>query len=167
VAKLLGLGYPGGPVIDRLARQGDPAFIAFPRTRLPGYETSFSGIKTAVFYALEKKSQAERDRLLETHIPDLAASFQAAVIDMLVEPLQRAVRETGIRDVAVVGGVSANSALRERARSAADEQGFTVHIPPLAYCMDNAAMIAVTGHFKLLAGQESPLTLTAVPNLTI
>lgn len=167
VAKLLGLGYPGGPVIDRLARNGDPAFIAFPRTRLPGYETSFSGIKTSVLYALEKMSGSERETLRTNHLADLCASFQAAVIDMLMDPLLRAVADTGIRHVAIAGGVSANSALRERAGKAAEKEGFSLYIPPLAYCMDNAAMIAVTGHFKHLAGLESPLTLTAAPNLTV
>lgn len=167
VAKLLGLGYPGGPVIDRLARDGDPTFIRFPRTRLPGYETSFSGIKTSVLYTLEKLSDEERASLRTFHLADVCASFQAAVIDMLMEPLLRAVADTGIRHVAIVGGVSANSALRESARQAGEREGFSLYIPPLAFCMDNAAMIAMTGHFKHLAGLESPLTLTAVPNLTV
>jgi N6-L-threonylcarbamoyladenine synthase len=167
VAKLLGLGYPGGPEIDRLAATGDPAFRAFPRTRLPGFDFSFSGIKTSVLYYLNKFSEEERAALLESRLPDLAAAFQQAVVEMLIDPLRRAVRETGARHVAVVGGVSANTALRAAAETLSREEGFTLHTPPLAYCMDNAAMIAVTGRFKLAAGLTSPLTLTAEPGLAL
>ncbi|WP_457652186.1 tRNA (adenosine(37)-N6)-threonylcarbamoyltransferase complex transferase subunit TsaD [Rhodocaloribacter sp.] len=167
VAKLLGLGYPGGPEIDRLAAAGDPAFHAFPRTRLPGFDFSFSGIKTSVLYYLNKFSEEERAALLESRLPDLAAAFQQAVVEMLIDPLRRAVRETGARHVAVVGGVSANTALRAAAETLSREEGFTLHTPPLAYCMDNAAMIAVTGRFKLAAGRTSPLTLTAEPGLAL
>lgn len=167
VAKLLDLGYPGGPVIDRLAATGNPAAFDLPRTRLEGYETSFSGIKTAVLYLLNRMTEDEREAMRRDHLADLCASFQAAVIDMLMDPLLRAVRETGIQSVAIVGGVSANSALRARAKAAGEDQSFSLYIPPLRFCMDNAAMIAVTAHFKFLAGQESPLTLTAIPNLSL
>ncbi len=167
VAKLLGLGYPGGPEIDRLAATGDPAFRTFPRTRLPGFDFSFSGIKTSVLYYLNKFSEEERAALLTNRLPDLAAAFQQAVVDMLIDPLRRAVRETGARHVAVVGGVSANTALRAAAETLGREEGFGLYMPPLAYCMDNAAMIAVTGRFKLEAGLTSPLTLTAEPGLAL
>lgn len=167
VAKLLGLGYPGGPAIDGLAREGDPTFQDFPRTRLDGYAYSFSGIKTAVLYHLNRVPDTQREAYINHHLADLCASFQAAVIEMLMVPLRRAIRETGLRHVAIVGGVSANSALRAAAEDAAREDGFSLYIPPLAYCMDNAAMIAISARFKLEAGHASPLTLTAQPNLAV
>ncbi len=167
VAKMLDLGYPGGPVIDRLAKTGDPAFVNFPRTKLGSYEFSFSGIKTAVLYYLNRLSEAERTRTVEEKLPDLCASFQAAVLDMLMEPTLEAVKKTGIPRLAIVGGVSANTELRSRAAGHAEEEGFSLYIPPLAFCMDNAAMIAVTGHFKYGAGIRSPFTLSAVPNLSL
>jgi len=167
VARLLELGYPGGPEIDRLARQGDPNFVAFPRPRLEGYDFSFSGLKTAVRYYLDQFSEAERARLLAQHRADLCASFQQAVVDVLIDALRRAIQDTGLRHVAIVGGVSANSALRAAAQALAEELDVRLYIPPLAYCMDNAAMIAITGYFKARAGLESPLTLAAVPALTV
>ncbi len=169
VAKLLGLGYPGGPKIDALAQQGDPAFHAFPRTLAgeAGYDFSFSGLKTSVLYFLNRFSEAERAAFLDEHLADLCAAFQQAVVDVLIDALRRAVGQTGARHVAVVGGVSANTALRAAAGALAQEAGFTLYLPPLRYCMDNAAMIAVTAHFKLAAGLTSPLTLTAQPGLAL
>jgi N6-L-threonylcarbamoyladenine synthase len=171
VAKMLGLGYPGGPIVDRLARDGDPAFQAFPRTRLGGadgpFDFSFSGLKTSVLYYLNRFSDAEREALLADHLPDIAASFQAAVVDVLVGAVRDAVRATGVEAVAIVGGVSANSALRREAEAAAEADGFGLFVPRPAFSVDNAAMIAVTGHFKWAAGVESPLTLSAVPNLAV
>lgn len=167
VAKMLGLGYPGGPEIDRIARDGDPAFHAFPRPRLGRYEFSFSGLKTSVLYYLNAYSPEDRATFLGSHLADLCASFQRAIVDVLVAAVCDAVEETGIRHVAIVGGVSANSALRAVAHDAAAARGFSLYIPPLAYCMDNAAMIAITGHYKHLAGIHSPLTLTAAPDLSV
>ncbi len=167
VARLLGLGYPGGPEIDRLARQGNPNFVTFPRPRLEGYDFSFSGLKTAVLYYLNQFPETERARLLAQHRADLCASFQQAVVDVLIDALRRAIQDTGLRHVAIVGGVSANSALRAAAQALAEELDVRLYIPPLAYCMDNAAMIAITGYFKACAGLESPLTLAAAPALTV
>lgn len=167
VAKMLDLGYPGGPAIDRLARDGDPTFHRFPRTRIGAYDFSFSGIKTAVLYYLNRYDTAERAAFLADHLADVCASFQAAIVDVLIGAIRKAVRETGIRHVAIVGGVSANSALQARARTYAAKDRFEVYIPALAHCMDNAAMIAMTGHFKAKAGQTSALSLTAQPNLTL
>ena len=171
VAKMLGLGYPGGPAIDRLAAEGDASFQDFPRTRLENergpFDFSFSGLKTSVLYYLNRFDEAGRAAHLERHLPDLAASFQAAVVDVLVGAIRDAVRATGIRAVAIVGGVSANSALREAALDAGASDGFDVFIPKPVYSVDNAAMIAVTGHFKWAAGVESPLTLSAAPNLAV
>ena len=165
VARLLGLGYPGGPEIDRLAQKGDPAFIRFPQPRLEGYDFSFSGLKTAVLYYLNQFSETERNRLLRHHLADLCAAFQQAVVDVLIDALRRAVEATGIRHVAIVGGVSANSGLRAAAEALSQTLDFRLYIPPMAYCMDNAAMIAITGYFKAQAGLTSPLTLSAKPTL--
>jgi N6-L-threonylcarbamoyladenine synthase len=167
VARLLGLGYPGGPRIDELARQGDPAFHVFPRTRFEDYTFSFSGIKTAVLYYLQRIPEVDRTAVLARHLPDLCAAFQQAVVEMLIEPLRRALRATGVRQVALVGGVSANTALRAAAASLCADEGAQLYVPPLAWCMDNAAMIALTASYKLAAGQTSPLTLTAEPNLVL
>lgn len=167
VARLLGLGYPGGPRIDELARRGDPGFYAFPRTRFEDYTFSFSGIKTAVLYYLQRYPEAERAAVLAQHLPDLCAAFQQAVVEMLTEPLRRAVRATGVRQVALVGGVSANTALRAAAGQCCTEEGAQLFVPPPAWCMDNAAMIALTGYYKHTAGYASPLTLTAEPNLAL
>ncbi len=167
VAKLFGLGYPGGPEIDRLASGGDPAFHDFPRSRPGGYDFSFSGLKTSVLYYLNGFSEDVRAQLLQDHRADLSAAFQEAVVDVLVDALRRAAEETGARHVAIAGGVSANSRLRARAEAAAEADGFRLYLPALRYCVDNAAMIAVTGFYKWQAGHESPLTLTAQPSLTL
>ena len=128
---------------------------------------SFSGIKTAVLYYLNSFEAEDRATLLEEHLPDICASFQQAVVDMLLQGVRRAIKRTGAQHLAVVGGVSANAALRSQAEALCKKHGLSLYVPPLAHCMDNAAMIAVTGYFKLQAGATSPLTLTAVPNLTL
>ncbi|GAB5518954.1 MAG: tRNA (adenosine(37)-N6)-threonylcarbamoyltransferase complex transferase subunit TsaD [Rhodothermales bacterium] len=167
VGKLLGLGYPAGPVIDRLAHTGDPTFQRFPRSRPGRTDYSFSGLKTNVLYYLNRFNEAERAQLLDEHLPDIAASVQQAIVDVLIASIEDAVRETGVRHVAIVGGVSANSGLRNAAQASAKRVGYDVYTPALAYCMDNAAMIATAGWRKLKAGHVSPLTLTAVPSLTL
>ena len=169
VAKLLDLGYPGGPEIDRLAKSGNPDFHAFPRSRpdRDGYDFSFSGLKTSVLYYLNKLPEPERAAFLEEHLADLCAAFQQAIVDVLIDALRRGLAETGVRHFAVVGGVSANSALRAAAEALAKETETKLHIPALRYCMDNAAMIAVTAHHKLAAGHTSPLSLTAQPALAL
>ena len=165
VARLLGLGYPGGPEIDALAQRGDPAFHAFPRTQAGGFDFSFSGLKTSVLYYLNAFSEAERSALLHNHLADVCAAFQQAVVDVLIDALRRGVRETRMADVAIVGGVSANTQLRAEAEALARNEGVRLHLPPLRYCMDNAAMIAVTAHHRLAMGRTSPLWLTAAPAL--
>ncbi|HEX7072221.1 MAG TPA: tRNA (adenosine(37)-N6)-threonylcarbamoyltransferase complex transferase subunit TsaD [Rhodothermales bacterium] len=167
VAKLLGLPYPGGPEIDRLAAQGDSTFHAFPRSTPGGYDFSFSGVKTNVLYYLNRFDEAARAEHLERHLADLCASFQASIVDVLVSAIERAVQETGIRDVAIVGGVSANSGLRRAAEQAANAGGFDVYIPAPRFCGDNAAMVAEAGYRKLHAGLTSPLSLTAEPSLSL
>ncbi|MFK7846815.1 MAG: tRNA (adenosine(37)-N6)-threonylcarbamoyltransferase complex transferase subunit TsaD [Rhodothermales bacterium] len=167
VAKLLGLGYPGGPKIDQLAKEGNAAFHAFPRSNLPAYEFSFSGLKTAVLYYLNQFDEGDRKVHVEKHLADICASFQQAVIDMLLTVLKRAVRRTGIKQVAIVGGVSANAGLRTAVEALGTAEGFDLFIPPVRFCTDNAAMIAITGSFKYQSGLTSPLTLTAIPSLKI
>jgi N6-L-threonylcarbamoyladenine synthase len=167
VAKLMDLGYPGGPVIDRMAANGDPAFVRFPRSRPSRFDYSFSGIKTSVLYYLNKFDESDRLRHMEKHASDLCASFQDAVVAMLLDGVREAIEETGIRDLAIVGGVSANSALRRGAERLAGERKVRLHVPKMAYCMDNAAMIAVTAAFKLSAGKASSLSMTAEPALRL
>lgn len=167
VAKLLGLGFPGGPAIDRLAKDGDPEFVQFPRSRPDTFSFSFSGIKTSVRYYLAGASDGERHTLLTDRLADVCASFQRAVVDVLSGAIVDAVAETGIRHVAVTGGVSANRELGQRLREEGRQHGFSVHIPRPSFCTDNAAMIAKAGEMKWLAGEVSPLTLTAEPNLVL
>jgi len=166
VAQLLDLGYPGGPAIDRLAADGDPSFHDFPRTRLDDHDFSFSGLKTSVLYYLRDLGE-EKASVLAEHRADLCASFQQAVVDVLVGAVCDAAERTGVRHVAVVGGVSANSALRAALRDAAAEDGFEVYTPEMAYCMDNAAMIARTGAMHVEAGHRSDPTLDIAPRLGV
>ncbi len=149
VARLLGLGYPGGPVVDRLAASGDPAAVPLPRPVASGLDWSFSGLKTAVRVAVERPDRAED--------ADVCASFQAAVVDVLLDRIQRAAAATGIRRVAIGGGVAANRGLR----AALAASGLAVTLPPMSRCTDNAAMIAHAGRLRLLAGQRDGLDLQA------
>jgi N6-L-threonylcarbamoyladenine synthase len=165
-ANILGLGYPGGPNIDRAARAGDPRAIPFPRTRLgPGsLDFSFSGIKTAVLYHCRGQNP-RRPRPLPTgrEIADVAASFQEAVVDTLVEKLLEAARRAGASRIAVGGGVAANSRLRERLADAAARRRLEVVLPSIRYCMDNAAMVAGIAQPLYAAGRVSDLALDAWP----
>lgn len=168
VAKLLDLGYPGGPAIDRLAREGDPAFHNFPRSRLDDHDFSFSGLKTSVLYYLRdlKKEHGDAaDAYVDTHRADICASFQQAVVDVLVGAVREGAETTGTDQVAVVGGVSANSALRAALKTAGTKDGFHLYVPDLAYCMDNGAMIARAGAMHLENGETSPATLDINPRL--
>ncbi len=161
VAKILGLGYPGGRMIDELAQRGDPTAICFPRARLkPGrglrlFDFSFSGIKTAVALHVREHGSSPAAR------PDIAASFQEAAVDMLLHTALAAIRTTGVKRLVIAGGVSANSRLRRRALSATAEFGIEVTIPSLRYCTDNAAMIGLAAAYRLQRGQRDPLTLNA------
>jgi N6-L-threonylcarbamoyladenine synthase len=165
VAKMLGLGYPGGPRIDALGKLGNPKAIRFPRTWLDreGFDFSFSGIKTAVLYHVRGNGLPQTPEGMN----DLCASFQDAVVDVLVEKTIHAAQKTGVRDATVAGGVSANSRLRTRLKEECEKRGFRLFHPPMTYCMDNGAMIAYVGWMKLTRGVRSPLSLPAVAALEL
>jgi N6-L-threonylcarbamoyladenine synthase len=164
VAKLLGLGYPGGVAIDRLARDGDPQAHRFPRA-LPGREDldfSFSGLKTAVAVHL-----GDAPPPAGAALADLCASFQAAVVDVLVRKARRAVAREGVRDLVVCGGVAANAGLRAALVAAAADDGFALHVPAPRLCTDNGAMIAAAGHQRLARGERAGLDLGVDPGLPL
>jgi tRNA threonylcarbamoyl adenosine modification protein TsaD/ribosomal-protein-alanine acetyltransferase len=165
VAKLLGLGYPGGPVLSKLAEEGDPKAIPFPRAMMNSgdYDFSLSGLKTAVLTYVRHEHAAGR----EIDMPDLAASFQAAVVDVQVAKTVRAVRECGVTTFCLAGGVAANPALRDGLRHALEPLGVKVSVPPLALCTDNAAMIAAAAHYRLWRGDTIGLDAEALPNLPL
>ena len=166
VSKMLDLGFPGGPIIDKLASKGNPHLVEFPRSFLDGnnFNFSFSGVKTAVLYWLRDQKNGHRS-LDEQTRADICASFQAAVIDVLVEKTIRAAHQFGVQDIAVAGGVSANSELRKQMHRQCQEENFRLFIPAFEYCTDNAAMIAMVGWMKLQRGMRSSYDLNAVPNL--
>ena len=155
-SKVMGLGYPGGPIIDKLARQGNPKAFTFSKPHIPGYDYSFSGLKTSFLYTLRDKLQEEPD-FIEKNKQDLCASLQATVIDILMNKLRRAAKDLGIKEVAVAGGVSANSGLRDAFLDHAKRFGWKVHIPKFSFTTDNAAMVAITGYYKYLDKQFCPM----------
>jgi N6-L-threonylcarbamoyladenine synthase len=157
VAKILGLGYPGGQVIDELSQEGDPDCIRFPRAFLnkTGFDFSFSGIKTAVARYLEKEDE------VAIRLPDIAAAFQEAVVDVLVQKGVSAAKAKACQHLALVGGVASNRRLRVLMTEAARQAGIAVHVPDPELCTDNAAMIAIVGYHQLCEGKNSPLDLDA------
>ena len=157
-SKVMGLGYPGGPIIDRLARQGQPIY-EFAKPAIEGLNYSFSGLKTSFLYFVRDHIK-EEPNFIEDHKADLAASIEKTVVDILMQKLRRAVKETGIRHVALSGGVSANTALRQAFKDM-EQKGWTIYIPKFSYTTDNAAMIGITGHYKFLDGQFCPLSKPA------
>lgn len=148
-SKVMGLGYPGGPIIDKLARQGNPHAYTFAEPHIPGLDYSFSGLKTSFLYSLRKWSEGEAD-FVERHKEDIAASLEYTIVNILMKKLRMAVKQTGIKHVAVAGGVSANNGLRNAFHEHADKYGWTIYIPKFSYTTDNAAMIAITGYYKYL-----------------
>jgi N6-L-threonylcarbamoyladenine synthase len=151
-AKLLGLPYPGGPLLDRYAKEGNPKAYTFPITRMPGLNYSFSGIKTAVLYFLRDRL-AENPNFIAENLADLCASIQYTLVEMLLIKLKVAMKEYGITEVAIAGGVSANSGLRGALSALSQRKGWTLYVPEFEYCTDNAAMIAMAAHFKYLRGE--------------
>ena len=148
-SKVMGLGYPGGPIIDRLARNGNPHAYSFAEPHIQGLDYSFSGLKTSFLYNL-RKWVAEEPDFIENHKEDLAASLEFTIVDILMKKLKLAVKQTKIKHVAVAGGVSANNGLRNAFHECAERYGWTIYIPRFSYTTDNAAMIGITGYYKYL-----------------
>ena len=148
-AKVMGLPYPGGPVVDRLAKEGNPKAFALSKPHIPGFDYSFSGLKTSFLYLLRDKIKEDPD-FIEKNKCDLCASLQTTIVDILMDKLYKAVKQTGIKHVAVAGGVSANSAVRAAFEDYARKYGWTVYLPPFSFTTDNAAMVAITGYYKYL-----------------
>lgn len=157
IAKLMGLPYPGGPLIDELAQQGDPHRFKFSKPQASGLDYSFSGLKTAVLYFL-RKAISENQDFIELNKADLAASVQHTIIEILIKQCDVAIKQTGVTSIALAGGVSANSGLRKAMKKLANDRGVSVHIPSFAYCTDNAAMIGMAAQFKLAAGDTGALS---------
>ena len=165
-AKVMGLPYPGGPHIDRLAAEGDPKKFKFARPHIPGFDYSFSGLKTSFLYTLRDNLKTDPD-FIENNRADLAASLQATIIAILMDKLNKAVKETGVRTVAIGGGVSANSGVRDAVEQYCLRRGLTPFIPPSLFTTDNAAMVAIAGYFRYLDRQfcrydEVPFARTSI-----
>ncbi len=164
-SKVMGLGYPGGPIIDRLARQGNPRAYQFSEPHIPGLDYSFSGLKTSFLYSLRKWIEDD-PQFIEHHKEDLAASLEWTIVDILMKKLRLAVKQTGVKHVAVAGGVSANNGLRNAFRDHARRYGWTIYIPKFSYTTDNAAMIGIVGYYKYLDRQFCPIDAPAFSKVT-
>lgn len=154
-AKLLGLPYPGGPLIDKHAKNGDPHRFTFAEPQIPGLDFSFSGLKTSVLYFLQKQEPG----FIAANLDDLCASIQHTIINILLKKVKKAVQQTGVTNVCIAGGVSANSGLRTALQEMGEKQGWKTFIPQFQYCTDNAAMIAITAYYKFQASQFSNLSV--------
>lgn len=164
-SKVMGLGYPGGPIIDRLARLGNPHAYKFAEPHIPGMDYSFSGLKTSFLYNLRKWVEQEPD-FVENHKEDIAASLEYTIVDILMKKLRMAVKQTGIKHVAVAGGVSANNGLRNAFRDHAERYHWTIYIPKFSYTTDNAAMIGIVGYMKYLDHDFCSIDLPAFSKVT-
>jgi N6-L-threonylcarbamoyladenine synthase len=153
IAKLLGLPYPGGPLVDKYAQSGNPLVFQFARPRVPGLNFSFSGLKTSVLYFLQKQPAD----FIEQHLDDLCASVQHTIVAMLLRNIQLAVEQTGVKEICIAGGVSANSGLRKALQELGIEKGWKTYVPAFEYCTDNAAMIAITAYYQFLSGRIDAL----------
>ena len=165
-SKVMGLGYPGGPIIDKLARQGNPKAFTFSKPHIPGLDYSFSGLKTSFLYSLRDWLKEDPD-FIEHHKVDLAASLEATVVDILMDKLRKAAKEYKIKEVAVAGGVSANNGLRNAFREHAEKYDWDIFIPKFSCTTDNAAMIAITGYFKYLDRDFCSIDLPAYSRVTL
>jgi N6-L-threonylcarbamoyladenine synthase len=159
-AKLLGLPYPGGPLIDQYAKQGDAGRFKFPEPQIPGLNFSFSGLKTAILYFLQEHTAADPG-FIEKNMADICASIQKRIVSILLKKLKKAALLTGIKDICIAGGVSANSGLREAFEETGRRYHWNTFIPRFEYCTDNAAMIAITGYYKYLAGERAALSVSS------
>ena len=164
-SKVMGLGYPGGPIIDKLARQGNPKAYQFAEPHIPGLDYSFSGLKTSFLYSLQKWVKDDPD-FIEHHKEDIAASLEWTIVDILMKKLKLAVKQTGIKHVAVAGGVSANNGLRNAFHDYAKRYGWTIYIPKFSYTTDNAAMIGIVGYYKYLDKEFCPIDAPAFSKVT-
>ncbi len=164
VAKLLGFPYPGGPLIDKAAKEGNPLAFTFSKPQIDGYNYSFSGLKTSVLYFLQKMEKENPDFVAQ-NTNDICASVQQAILDILFKKLVLAAKDLNIRDIAIAGGVSANSGLRNRLKEEGEKRGWRVFIPKFEYCTDNAAMIAITGKYLYEKGQFTDQSVSALARL--
>jgi len=158
-AKIMGLPYPGGPVIDRLAKEGNPEAFKFPHPQIPDFDYSFSGLKTSFLYFLRDELKKD-DAFIEKNKNDLCASIQKTIIDILLKKFLKAAHKTGIKSIAIAGGVSANSELQKQMKAAGEKHNLKVHIPKFEFTTDNAAMIAITGYFKYINNEFSDMEKT-------
>ena len=177
-AKLLGLPYPGGPLIDKYAKQGDPNRFKFPEPQIPGLNFSFSGLKTSILYFLQNAGKSlvykeefaateeEKKHFIENNLADICASIQQRIVSILLNKLKKAATETGIKDLCLAGGVSANSGLRNSFEELGKKNQWNTFIPAFQYCTDNGAMIAITGYYKYLAGDFADLSVSASARAT-
>ena len=159
-AKMLGLPYPGGPLIDKYAGKGNPNRFRFPEPQIPGLDFSFSGVKTSILYFLQEQKK-ENENFVEENLADICASIQERIVTILLNKLKKASHQTGITTICLAGGVSANSSLRKGLQQMGEEKNWQTFIPKFEYCTDNAAMIAITGHYKFMAKEFSPLSVTS------
>lgn len=172
-AKLLGLPYPGGPLIDKYAKEGNPKKFNFPEPKIPGLDFSFSGLKTSILYFLQnagtsliykeefRATEEEKQKFIQDNLADICASIQNRIITILLNKLKKAAEQTGITDLCLAGGVSANSGLRKAFEEMGSKQGWKTFIPAFQYCTDNAGMIAITGYYKFMAEQFADLSVSA------
>lgn len=163
-AKVLGLTYPGGPMIDKLASGGNPEAFKFPLSEMPGLDFSFSGIKTALLYFLRDQVNINKNFVKE-NLEDICASYQYSLIKMLLTKIEKAAKETGINEIAIAGGVSANLGLRAELKTVSEKNNWGIYYPKFEYCTDNAAMIAITAHYKFINNKFSPLEISPDPKL--
>ena len=165
-AKVMGMGYPGGPVVNRLANEGDASAFAFSKPQVPGYDYSFSGLKTSFLYTL-RDAVKENPDFVELRKKDLCASLQKTVVDILMDKLLKASKDLNINEIAIAGGVSANSGLRETCMEHAGRLGWNLYLPPFVFTTDNAAMVAMTGFFKFLDNDFCPIEAAPFARVSI
>lgn len=163
-AKILGLPYPGGPLVDKFAQKGNPLAFKFTTPAAPGFNFSFSGLKTAILYFV-RDEQKKDSRFVENNLANICASVQYTIVNFLLDKLQLASIATGIKEIAIAGGVSANSELRKGLQERAEKNNWKTHIPAFSYCTDNAAMISIAGYFKFLKGDFCDLSVSPDPSL--
>ncbi len=163
-SKMMGLGYPGGPIIDKLAKLGDPERFKFAKPHIPGLDYSFSGVKTSLLYFVRDEVAKDPD-FMEKNKEDICASFQKTLIDILLDKLIKAAKQTGIREITIGGGVSANSGLRNRIEEEGRKRGWNTYLPEFKFTTDNAAMIAIAGYFHYQAGERTALDVAPVSRI--